>query len=62
MSGDRQTINQRMAEINRQVSDLVAESEHLMYLHRMGVDYVDGKIPDNVAIGPWEGSSTRCER
>lgn len=54
------TINQRLAEINKEVANLVAESEHLMYLYRMGVDTVDGEIPDNVTVGPWEGSSTRC--
>lgn len=58
----KQTINQRLIEINKQVSELVAESEHLMYLYRMGVETVDGDIPDNVSIGPWEGSTTRCGR
>ena len=57
-----QPINERLAEINKLVAELVAESEHLIYLYRAGVDTVDGKLPDNVVVGPWEGSTTRCKK
>lgn len=57
-----QTINERLTEINKEVAELVAESEHLMYLYRMGVTHVDGEIPENVILGPWEGSTTICRK